>query len=340
MATITERENVLKVYNGEMPDWVPVAEKAYALCMPMAVLSGGPGSGLEPGTIIYTPLKTPHVIPPDPNIGPMPVPGEPHVPDINNWRDYLDFPFPDIDSLDWTMDREVAKDLDRENLLVQALVGGSAFSGAPYNAMVDLMGHEGASVAMLDEDEKDAWHELLTLLTDFEIGLIDKLVEIYSPDVICTCDDLGWSCGPFMSLETYREMLKPYQKRIVDRITEAGCIAETHCCGKADIFVDDWYEMGIRAWNPAQVFNDLEGIKARYGRKFVISGGYDSSGPINVAGAKEEDVRASIRESFAKYAPGGGYIFSTSGMALPHDIGEEHMGWIIDEAVTCSTMAW
>jgi len=338
MQNLSPRENVLKVYSGEIPDWVPVAERSFSLCMPMAVLSGGPGTALEPGTIIYTILGTPHVIPPDTNIGPMPIPGQPQIPDINNWRKYLKYPFPSIDAMDWSRDIEAAKHVDRENFAVEALVGGTAFSGAPYNAMVDMMGHEGASIAMLTDEEKDSWHELIGFLTDYEVQIITRLIEIYQPDIVCTCDDLATAHGPFMSPATYREMVKPYQRRIIQCIIDAGCIAELHCCGKADYFVDDFVEMGLKAWNPAQIFNDLAEVKAKYGRSFVISGGYDSQGKINVAGAAEADVRASIRDSFAKYAPGGGYIFNTGGMALAHELGEEHMGWIFDEAEKCSQL--
>ncbi|MDR2956776.1 MAG: hypothetical protein LBU61_01155 [Coriobacteriales bacterium] len=334
----TEKENVLKVYAGEMPDWVPLAEKAYALCTPLAITGGGSPdqSPPVPGTIIYNLLGTPHIITPDPNIAPMPIPGDPQVKDITRWRDYLNYPFPDIDSLDWSADIEMAKSIDRNSMAVQAFVGGVAFTGAPFNCMVDILGHEGASIAMLDEDEKAFWHELLTYQTDMEIKMINKMAEIYQPDIICSSDDLASAHGPFMSPATYNEMIKPYQQRIIKRILDTGCIAEVHCCGKAESFVDSWYEMGVRAWNPAQIFNDLEAIKAKYGRQFVISGGFDSSGKINVRGAKEEDVRASIRQSFERYAPGGGYIFSTAFMALPHDLGDEHMGWILDEAERCS----
>jgi hypothetical protein len=341
MSGLTERENALKVYAGEMPDWVPVASKAISVAVPIAYIGeGGPGSGMQPGTIVYNLLKTPHVIPPDNNTGPMPVPGDPQVKDITRWREYIDFPFPDPHDLDWSMDREVAKTIDRDNRLVQAMFGGASFSGSPYNAMVDVMGHEAASIAMLDDDQKESWHELIGYLTDMEVAVVEMLAEIYQPDVICTADDLSNAHSLFMSPQTYREMVKPYQARIVQAILDVGCIAELHCCGKGDLLVDDWYEIGIRAWNPAQVFNDLAGVKAKYGRSFVLSGGYDSQSKINAYGAKEADVRASIRDSFAKYAPGGAYVFSTSGMALAHELGEEHMGWILDEALKCSAEAY
>ncbi|MCL2136588.1 MAG: hypothetical protein FWH40_03575 [Coriobacteriia bacterium] len=340
MSELNERENVLRLYRGEMPEWVPISQKAFAMCMPMAILGGpggGPGGPRVPGTITYNILGTPHIVTSDPNIAPMPIPGEPHVPDITHWRDYLKFPFPDPNELDWSRDVEVAKNVDRENRAVVAMVGGASFAGAPFNAMVDILGHEGASIAMLDEDEQEYWHELLGFLTDWEVAVVNNLIRIYQPDIVCTCDDLANAHGPFMSLPTYREMLLPYQARVVKAITDAGCYAEIHCCGKADAFIDDWFEIGLTAWNPAQVFNDIEEIKARYGRSFVINGGYDSQGKINIAGAAEADVRASIRLSFQKYAPGGSYIFSTSGMALAHELGEEHMGWISDEAEKCSS---
>lgn len=342
MSPLTEKENAQKVYAGEMPDWVPLPEKAFSMAMPFAYLgAGGPGGGpREAGSIIYNLLKTPHVIPADTNIGPMPIPGDPQVKDITRWREYMEFPFPDPHDLDWSQDREIAKGIDRDTKMLQGMVGGASFSGSPYNAMVDVMGHEAASIAMLDDDQKESWHELIGYLTDLEVGVIEMMGEIYHPDVICTCDDLSNAHSLFMSPDTYREMIKPYQRRIVQAIIDVGAIPELHCCGKGDLLVDDWYEIGIRAWNPAQVFNDLEGVKAKYGRSFVLSGGYDSQSKINTYGAKEEDVRASIRESFAKYAPGGGYIFSTSGMALAHELGEEHMRWISDEAQKCSLAAY
>ena len=349
MCALSKRENILRVYNGEMPEYVPIAEQSYAMVIPFAIFGGGgPGGSMPDGTpppppvagdITYNLLKTPHIIV-DPNIGPMPIPGDPQVKDITRWREYLDFDWPTVDDLDWSGDVEIAKNIDRENLAVQAMIGGVAFSGSPFNAMVDIMGHAGACIAMLDEEQKPYWHELINLQTELEVGIIKRLIEIYKPDIVCSCDDLGNAHAPFMSMDTYREMIKPYQERIIKAITEEGVIAELHCCGKSDAFVDDWFEMGIRAWNPAQVFNDVEEIKAKYGRSFVLNGGYDSSSKINTRGASEVEVRASIRSSFARYAPGGGYIFSTSGMALVHDLGEEHMGWIMDEAEKCSVAAY
>lgn len=339
MSQLTPRENVLRVYRGEMPEWVPVAETDMAMAVPLFLIIGGPDGPPEKGMIFNNPLGTPHIIS-DPFTGPMPLPGDPQVKDINHWRDYMEFPFMSPAALDWSPDIEVAKTLDRENKAISAIFGGAAFAGSPFNAMVDVLGHEAALAAMLTPEDKDAWHELIGYLTDWELEIVDKLAEIYEPDIMCIADDLACAHGPFMSLPAYREMIKPYQKRIVDRILEHGCYAEVHCCGFADAFVDDWVELGVKAWNPAQVMNDLVGIKQKYGRDFVINGGYNSQSKINAAGASESEVRASIRESFAKYAPGGGYIFSTSGMALVHELGEEHMGWIMDEAAKCSQEAY
>ncbi|MCL2632698.1 MAG: hypothetical protein FWD45_06415 [Coriobacteriia bacterium] len=341
MSPLTERDNVLKVYAGERPDWVPLAHKAFAIGMPMAIRNNrGDAGGRIPGAIIYNILKTPHMIPPDPNIGAMPVPGEPHIPDITRWREFLDFPFPDPHKLDWSDDEAAAGRLDRENKAVMAMIGGAQFAGAPFNAMVDLMGHEAASIAMLDDDEKESWHELLGFLTEWELAVLDHMIEIYKPDIVCTSDDLANAHGPFMSIPTYREMIAPYQGQIFDRINAAGIICELHCCGRAEDFVADWVKMGLAAWNPAQTMNDLQALQARYGFDFIIDGGYDSQSRINTKGAKEEDVRASIRLSFEKYAPAGNFIFSTSGMALAHELGEDHMNWIFDEAEKCSTQSY
>jgi uroporphyrinogen-III decarboxylase len=127
-------------------------------------------------------------------------------------------------------------------------------------------------------------------------------------------------------------MIKPYHKKLVDAIIEGGAVPTLHCCGNVDLLFEDFLDLGYVAWDPSQVQNDLAGMKAKYGNRFTFFGGFDSQGSTNKAGTSEEEVRAGIRRSFDVLAPGGGYVFSTSGMMLPWDIGETQAGWIMDEA--------
>ncbi|MDR2956761.1 MAG: hypothetical protein LBU61_01080 [Coriobacteriales bacterium] len=326
---ITERENLLRLFNGELPDWVPIMEDAVTMAMPTPIGSWGFGD-FKVGDVIPDTLGVPHVVS-DPLVGPMPIPGEPYVPDITRWREFIELPLPDPDSMDWSLDIQLETELDRVNKVVQSYTGGT-MAGSPFNVMVKYLSHEGALTALLAEPE--AWHDMLSVFIDWEVKVVKKTISIYHPDIMMNADDLSFVHAPFMALETWREMIKPYQKRLFDAISEEGVIVLVHCCGKGEQFVDDWYEMGARCWDPAQNMNDLEAIKARYNNRFVICGGFDSQGKTNKRGTPEAEVRANVRAQIDRLAPGGGFIFSTSMMALPHDIGEEHYNWIYDEART------
>jgi len=146
------------------------------------------------------------------------------------------------------------------------------------------------------------------------------------------CDDNSSKIGPFMSPATFRRMVKPYHKQLADAIADCGAIPTLHCCGNVDRLFDDFVDIGYVGWDPSQVQNDLAGMKARYGDRFTFFGGFDSQGPTNKKGTSEEKVREGIKRSFDILAPGGGYVFSTSGMMLPWDIGDEQAAWISDEA--------
>ena len=332
MASLTQRENILRVYAGDVPEWVPINEHANQSCFGPSYMTQWYKEGnKKKGDIVYDHFGVMHEIA-DPRIGPMPVANVLKVPDITKWRD--DFPvekWPKLDDIDW--DTYAAKDTaawDRKNKYQKVSFGGCG-SGSTYMWGATLMGHEGAMVNMLAEPE--AWDDLLDELTTWQENLVKKLAFYYRPDSIIMCDDCAFNKGTFMSPETYRARVKPFHARIVKAILEVGCVPEIHCCGRAEAIVDDFVEIGIRSWNPAQFFNNLEGVKERNGNRLILDGGWDSNGPAGLNGATEEVVRAAVRKSMDRCAPGGGYVFSTSGMTLEFSVGSEHIGWIYDEAI-------
>jgi hypothetical protein len=77
-----------------------------------------------------------------------------------------------------------------------------------------------------------------------------------------------------------------------------------HCCGRCEDFIEDWMSFGVSSWNPAQVMNDLAGIKKKYGNKMALIGCWDSSGPASWSGSSEDLVRQAVRDCIDRYAPG------------------------------------
>jgi hypothetical protein len=96
--------------------------------------------------------------------------------------------------------------------------------------------------------------------------------------------------------------------------------------------VDDFVEIGINAWEPAEEVNDLLSIKKKYGRKFALFGGFRQNGIISYADTTEEQIRAEVRKSVDQYAPGGGYGLCGIVLGAVDDPEvNKRNGWIADE---------
>lgn len=332
MKHLTQRENILCVYRGQIPEWVPIKEHACQVFFgPGFLTDWGKNPRLKKGDRVKDLFGTEYIVS-APGISPMPATDHYTITDITEWRN--EFPienFPDLDSVDWKkyVLRDTA-DWDRNNYLTKVEIGGAG-TGTNFEWLCALMGFENALIALMTEPE--AWEDIMEVITSWQERVIELVAYYYRPDSIIISDDVAFSKGLLMSPETYRESIKPYHRRLLKAIADNGCIPEMHCCGKADLIAKDFADMGVRCWNPAQVYNDLEGIKATLGNNLVLEGAWDSLGAAGICGASEETVRQAVRNSIDRCADGGGYVFSTCGMTMESDVGSQHIEWIFDEAV-------
>jgi len=99
-------------------------------------------------------------------------------------------------------------------------------------------------------------HALFERLTDAYIKRAENYLKVIGNyiQVVLVNDDMGTQFGPMMSLDCYREMLFPYQKRLFQFIkskTEAFLLL--HSCGSVYRFIPYLIEAGVDALNPVQV---------------------------------------------------------------------------------------
>ena len=291
---LTEKENLMRMYHGEMPEFLPRGGFTNARCS-YFVDCKAPGyhidefgvecqgkDGIFDGT-------------------PIPIAGRYVIHDITKWRDELKFP--SLEGIDWeTLAKKDLAHIDRSQK------GVTMYYGKTFQRLMDFMGFEEGLCAMFEEP--DAVYELFDALTDYHVELIKNLLYYYKPDSICIPDDTATARAPFISVKTYRELVKPFHKRIADVVLDSGALLEMHDCGVCQDFIDDWLDLGVCCWNPAQPQNDLPAIKAKYGRKLVIAGGWDSQGPESFPEYDDDLFLEKLREYTDRMAPGGGFIFT------------------------------
>jgi uroporphyrinogen decarboxylase len=162
---------------------------------------------------------------------------------------------------------------------------------------------------------------------DINLALIDMMLEKgYEFDCISWPDDMGYKNRTFFSLDTYREILKPVQKKAIDFAHARGMKTRLHSCGNISSFVDDLVEIGLDALNPLEVKAGMDpaALKAKYGDKLVLHGGVNA-----VLWDDIDAIEAEITRLLPILKKNGGYIFATD-HSIPDVVSFKDFGRIIE----------
>ena len=310
----SEAEQYLAVLDGEVPLWVPRFGAGADPATGRPAPGTGMGSTALPGR---KPLDDGKFMDmwgvtfvPTVETGGMSLP-EPDnfiLDDIRNWRDIIKAP--DVSEINWEM--QTKKDLDavieRVGDISQFVVSFGTHVGY-FQHLMNFMGFTNGLIAMYEEtDEVRALYEYLS---DFYCGVYGNQMEYWGDmiDVFGITDDTATERNPFISPEMFRDVVKPYHARLGKFAQDRGMHVMMHNCGRCEDSIPDWIDYGVDSWNPAQISNDLDGIKAKYGNKMVLIGCWDSQGPAGWPYAGEEEVRNAVRDTILHYGKGGGYMF-------------------------------
>jgi len=126
--------------------------------------------------------------------------------------------------------------------------------------------------------------------------------------------DFGTQNGQICSVQTYRELYKPFHKAVNDQIhklTEWKTFI--HSCGSVPPFIPDFIEAGFDVLNPVQCSArgmDPRWLKREFGRELVFWGGGVDTQHTLPFGTPDEVYRQ-VRERIDVFAPGGGFVFNS-----------------------------
>ena len=309
------KENMLLLFQGEMPEYVPRYRlNTNARVSPFRGDRAADGSGKDMWGVEFVNV---------PGTGPIQKPGFALFEDVAKWRDHIKTPDPS--EVDWAaLAKPVLDEWD------PTLPRGCGASMGFFQALYNFMGMEGCLIACAEDPEEVK--ALMEYLTDFYVACLKEVIVHVKPDYVNMGDDIAHARAPFVSLNMFRELFKPSWKRYIDVAKDAGLPVVLHNCGNNDILVDDFVELGINAWEPAEESNDILGIKARHDKKIAIMGAFRQNGIVSYAHSTEDDVRAEVRRVIETYAPGGGYAFCgiVLGAADDEEVNRRNE-WIADE---------
>ena len=185
-----------------------------------------------------------------------------------------------------------------------AWISGSAWFG--YDVFASWhVGYEPFLIALADDPE---WcRDMIETALDLNLAMLAMAWDRgYRFDVVRWPDDMGYRNGLLFSVNTYRQVVKPAQKRMIDWCHDRGIKAMLHSCGNIMALIPELIEIGLDALNPLEqkAGMDVFELKGKWGDRLVLEGGIDVRNMTDGAKIEEE-----IRTKFEVLKPGGGYIF-------------------------------
>lgn len=239
--------------------------------------------------------------------------------------DWIEFPFtePTMESLEsYKWPRPDPPDLitqlrDQAAFLYEstdyAIVGTAIIGGGIFEQPARVMGLENFLMALASEPKFA--DRLMEQITDLYIESCNKYLDQLGRylQVFTYWDDVNTQNGWMIDPETYRKMIKPKQRRLVEAIkkkTEAKIFI--HGCGAVYDLIPDLIEVGFDILNPVQVSAkgmDTRRLKQEFGKDIVFWGGGVDTQHVLPFGSPDQ-VRDEVRRRIDDLAPGGGFVFA------------------------------
>jgi uroporphyrinogen decarboxylase len=233
--------------------------------------------------------------------------------------DYCDFPLEHADEEavanwplpnpdDFSYDHVAQRCADMKQYAVHV---GNPGLGDIINSNGTLRGMEQTLVDLITEDP--AGILLAKRRTAINVEVTRRVLEAAKGgiDFVWMGEDLGTQIAPIISLDLYRNVIRPLHQQIVDLAKSFELPVMIHTCGSSSWADEDFIEMGINVVDTLQP--EAANMSPAYLKK-TFGGRLAFHGCISTAGAVEkgtvEETIEDCRRTLDIMMPGGGYCFA------------------------------
>ncbi|MGD9938663.1 MAG: uroporphyrinogen decarboxylase family protein [Clostridia bacterium] len=164
--------------------------------------------------------------------------------------------------------------------------------------------------------EPELMHYYFGRLAEYYIHALDTLIPAMANDIdlIQFGDDLGTQEATQISVDMYREMIKPYHKRIFMHARRRWPQLKVffHSCGAVADLIPDLIDAGVDVLNPVQISAkgmDPAMLKREFGKDISFWGGGVNMQQTVVTGSVQ-DIKDEARRHIEIFSKDGGYVFT------------------------------
>lgn len=305
---LTVRQNLLETIHGGHPDRF-VNQYEF-----MKIIMGSPFGKRNPnpkygehnvvnawGVTKSWPIGTPGAFP-------VHTPDKIVIKDIEEWQKYLKVPQIVYDAEEWEPFIAQAEAVDRNEYFVAPFFAPGVFEQCHYLTEIQ-------NCLMAFYEYPDEMHEIIDVITQFELDYAAEICKYIKPDALFHHDDWGSQQSTFLSPDMFREFIKPAYEKIYGYYKSHGVeIIVHHSDSFAATLVPDMIDMGIDIWQGVMRSNDIGSLIKQYGGKITFMGGIDSA-TVDFPEWTPEIVAARVDEACKEF--GKLYYIPNASQGLP-----------------------
>ena len=189
---------------------------------------------------------------------------------ITSWQDFQEYPWPNLDKIDYSSYEFAAKNLPE----------GMKIMTCPHMGVLEicsevLLGFEGMSYLLYDEPDlvEAVFNKVGGIIYDF----YKNVAEIDGVGGFFQGDDMGFTTSTTFSPQILRKLVLPWHKKIAALAHQYGKMYWLHCCGNVLALMEDFIEdVKIDAFHSFQdAIIPVGEFKKRYGDRIATFGGVD-----------------------------------------------------------------
>jgi hypothetical protein len=183
----------------------------------------------------------------------------------------------------------------------------SMYAGSLYGRQRQWFGLVRVSEVIYDDPK--LFEEIAETCADVVIAMIEMFCGELGvrPEAANMWEDMCYNAGPLISPKTFKQVLVPHYRRIVDALHRYGVdVVSLDCDGKIDRLVPLWLEAGVNCMFPLEVGTwgaDPVEYRKEYGRDLLMMGAFDK----RILARGKDEITAEV-ERLAPLVEEGGFI--------------------------------
>jgi len=229
---------------------------------------------------------------------------------VEEVEDLDNYPWPKASDFDYDYLNVMSRELDPEGVKAVRLQGGN-----PFEIYSWMFGLEEAMMHLVAEPEliKAGMSHICNFFKDSmerQVAALDRDV-----DLVLIADDLGMQQSLLLSLDHYREHIKPFHRDLCEHIRKLlpGAVIEYHSDGSVFDVLPDLRDAGVQMLEAVQVEcakMDPPHLAENFGESLMFQGGISVQQVLPFK--TPEEVKAFCRHLIDTLGKGGGYLAAPS----------------------------